>query len=203
MWVVVCCVFVCVALVNASGFSTCRDAHNGGNYVDDYYTLSLKVDAALVANWQKDEDGNQVGAKGCGISDDQGVFPFNLVHHFDTGYVHGYDPRCLMPIEETQIEEIRYDRRVYCHMMGINAGGTPRAYIDVNPTENIGQLRHGDNLFTTQFSKLRFHETKQLIYTADCEFVCLSCTYCKPVSNCVFSFSFIGTHRRHIRNNHN
>lgn len=168
--------------------ATCEEARDDyGATLDGYYTLSLKVDAALIDTYEPNTPTNKDyrGAQGCGIRTD------NRTTSWDTrltglagGGTGGYTTsnRCLKPYVFYNhvaggLKVIRKDFKVWCHFMGRGpkaAGESPRAYIGVDPLDNTAQFQYGATRYTTFFSKLRFHETMQLIYTADYTFATTS-----------------------------
>ena len=156
--------------------SSCAEARNTYNAAEDgYYTLSLEVDAAPVATYTGAYKLYREKNAGCGIRDESSSnWPTLLEPGFQTqGGYRNEGHKCLPPYAGIEITVIRTNLTVYCHMMGQgpkDANEVPRAYVEVDASSNSAQFQYGYTMFTTSFSKLRFDERTQLIYTADCKF---------------------------------
>ena len=67
------------------------------------------------------------------------------------------------PLAETTYRLVN----VYCYKMNT---GNPISYLEVDATKNYASWVYGDNVLTTSFSKIRFDEETQMVYTADYTF---------------------------------
>lgn len=80
---------------------------------------------------------------------------------------------------------IAHKHIVYCHNMGSNE---PTAFLDVNATS---RWAIGNSTFVTSFTRARFDETTQMIYTADYTFASVendsAVNPCDPSSECHFT----------------
>ena len=158
--------------VTAATCAELRDEHNVT--VDGLYTLSLEVDAVKIAQYVP------IHEQGCGIrtNDDPAEWSTRLNSTYAAS--GGYNPaaanvKCVVPtdlLNDDDRKVIPTPKQVWCHMMGSrpkSVGMAARAYVNVDPARNTAQFQYGMTLYTTSFSKLRFDERTQLIYTADCK----------------------------------
>ena len=157
--------------------ATCAELRDDYNVtVDGLYTLSLRVDTILIDTYENARE------QGCGIraSADPEEWPTRLVSEYDAasgGYnLSATNVKCMVPLvhlsDNNARKVIRTPKQVWCHMMGQGPktkNMTALAYVNVDPTRNTAQFQYGKTLYTTSFSKLRFDERTQLIYTADCK----------------------------------
>lgn len=148
------------AVFEGSNPSSCKDVQMGGNTTDGLYVLHLDVDAVNITS-----NDFTVGT-GLELSwpsvDQPGIDNFVTKATKMTTPVH-----------------------VYCHKMDSLA----LAYLEVNETNNYAMWASGNNQYKTSFRKLRFDESTQLLYTADCTLqVCV--VNCEFVVWCVCVWCF-------------
>jgi len=126
---------------------SCKDARDrGGHMTDGEYLLDLEV------------DGVTISAEDFDMNDD-----LKMLH--PSGPTHWGVGRYKNKNYVTMATKMRTTVKVYCYKMKTEA----LAYLDVEESKNYGSWSSGSTVYTTFFSKLRFDEATQLIYTADCE----------------------------------
>jgi len=158
--------------VTAATCAELRDVYN--MTADGLYTLSLEVDAVEVATYIPNQE------LGCGIRTNDNPAEWSTRLNSTYAASNGYNPaaanvKCVVSadfLDDDDRKVIQTPKQVWCHMMGSrpkSVGMPARAYVNVDPARNTAQFQYGMTLYTTSFSKLRFDERKQLIYTADCK----------------------------------
>ena len=142
----------CAAAAFANNPTSCKDARdNHGKSTDGVVTLDLKVDAVTID------------------ADD-----FHATKGLDMLHPSFFNDEYKTKNYKTLATTVNAAANVWCHKMGAaanasGAGLSALAYLEVDPANNSATWSAGTTAYTTSFSKLRFDEATQLIYTADCE----------------------------------